>query len=389
MGLNDAEDKYEILENSVSQLIFDKVFYGYVIQQLDRKFSTEIKTAAVSFHGSNITLTVNPEFFKGLERSERVAILEHEVLHIVSDHAFRMENRDPFLWNVACDGAINQLIKGMPEGFITFSSMVAATGNPKLKKLESSEYYYGELRKAESRSGKGNKPTEYFKDMEPDHGSWGDASTVQKEMLDSIVKESYELAESDSQGWGSFPELIRKLLFERFKTKTDWTNHLNHFYQSVRSSERDPTYRRRNRRFGFMFPGYKYRETCCVVVIVDTSGSISNKDLKVFFSEVFSIRETGAKVYIIECDCDAGDPYELVHLKINNVIKGGGGSNACPAFDKAYGVSPDGIILFTDGYLTLPMKVKTPVLVLTTGEENLPIEGAVVVKYNVKNSYKL
>ena len=52
----------------------------------------------------------------GLTQEEKLGLLEHEILHILNKHLIRIENRDGYVWNVATDIAINQYIKGLPDG---------------------------------------------------------------------------------------------------------------------------------------------------------------------------------------------------------------------------------------------------------------------------------
>ena len=62
----------------------------------------------------------NPEFVNGLTFPELKGVLAHEVLHAVLGHIDRRDNRDPEVWNIAADHAVNLLIDAqgitLPQG---------------------------------------------------------------------------------------------------------------------------------------------------------------------------------------------------------------------------------------------------------------------------------
>ena len=65
-----------------------------------------VPTAAVSGR----RLYVNPEFWNGLIKAERIGLFMHEVWHIALCHHLRRGERNPKLWNIACDYVINLLV---------------------------------------------------------------------------------------------------------------------------------------------------------------------------------------------------------------------------------------------------------------------------------------
>jgi predicted metal-dependent peptidase len=53
-----------------------------------------------------------------MTQEEKIAVLEHEILHILNKHLIRQDNRNHYVWNLANDVAINQYIKGLPQGIL-------------------------------------------------------------------------------------------------------------------------------------------------------------------------------------------------------------------------------------------------------------------------------
>ena len=87
-------------------LIWREPWLAPVILNLKRVVKTQdIQEAAITPDGR--TLYYNPEFWRHLSPEERLGVQLHEILHIVSLHAKRRENREHSKWNMACDMAIN------------------------------------------------------------------------------------------------------------------------------------------------------------------------------------------------------------------------------------------------------------------------------------------
>jgi len=133
---------YAGIEREIIELILQrKFFYGHFLQQfkrhnVDHKHADPSAGKVVHTLAVNITsdlkpnLFVNTSFYNsgdydpdnpnkhtwGLTQDEKLALLEHEILHMLNKHLIRIENRDSYVWNVATDLAINQYIKGLPDG---------------------------------------------------------------------------------------------------------------------------------------------------------------------------------------------------------------------------------------------------------------------------------
>jgi predicted metal-dependent peptidase len=104
-------------------------------------------------------------------------------------------------------------------------------------------------------------------------------------------------------------------------------------------------------------PGNVGPETPKIVYAIDTSGSMSEKDLSQAISELEDIRKRfRAKVYFMDCDAQVHgsrwiQPYEALPK-----LAGGGGTDFIPVFDHlvANRIKPDYCVFFTDGYGSFP-----------------------------------
>ncbi|MCS7300319.1 MAG: VWA-like domain-containing protein, partial [Fimbriimonadales bacterium] len=103
-----------------------------------------------------------------------------------------------------------------------------------------------------------------------------------------------------------------------------------------------------------------------VAVVVDTSGSISDRELTQAMAEVRAVLEQlRTRITIIPCDAV---PYEAVQVLTRRdwelargKLKGGGGTDMPAGIEAAKRLTPppDAIIVLTDGYTPFPAKPPT------------------------------
>lgn len=97
--------------------------------------------------------------------------------------------------------------------------------------------------------------------------------------------------------------------------------------------------------------GIKLKHKHDILVAIDTSGSVSTKELKDFISEIYHIWKAGAGVDVIECDAKI---YRIYPFKgtFDGTFTGRGGTDFKPVIDyynqcrKQYST----LVFFTDGY---------------------------------------
>ena len=112
---------------------------------------------------------------------------------------------------------------------------------------------------------------------------------------------------------------------------------------------------------GFYMPKMR-RENIEIMVAVDTSGSIGQKELTEFMSEVVYIAKSfqNVKMKVIVCDCEVQEVLEVENGNIQTLldmkIQGGGGTSHIPVYKKIEEEYPTTkfVINFTDGYTEFP-----------------------------------
>jgi len=188
-----------------------------------------------------------------------------------------------------------------------------------------------------------------------------DRQALQEEVARRIVEHQKERGTA-SAGWLRWAEAI-------LKPKVNWREQLKRILRGVISEglghRLDYSYRRPHRRSAVYHPiylpalqgEYKPRVAC----VVDTSGSISDRELMQSLAEVRAVLEAlRIPVTIIPCDAV---PYEAIRvfsgsdwLKVRQGLRGGGGTDMVAGLNAALALKPkpEAVIVLTDGHTPFP-----------------------------------
>jgi hypothetical protein len=91
-----------------------KADYADLLSNVDIYGSDEIRPKTMCTDGKRIIF--HPEFVASQTDEAIRLVLAHELLHCIGDHMTRRQDRNPKIWNYACDYAINPILDG-EEGF--------------------------------------------------------------------------------------------------------------------------------------------------------------------------------------------------------------------------------------------------------------------------------
>ena len=190
------------------------------------------------------------------------------------------------------------------------------------------------------------------------------------EINDAEMKRAVQTALDQAKAMGKMPAALARFADEFLKPQVSWQERLR--YCVTRAISRDATtwtkpHRRRLITQGVYLPTYTGFGAGDVVVVVDTSGSIGQRELNVFFSELDDIlmncKPTG--VTLIGCDAEVNTVFHLESgddLKSQKIdLKGGGGTSFKPPFAwvDEKGIEPSALIYFTDMYGDFPDREPT------------------------------
>jgi predicted metal-dependent peptidase len=367
------------VQRARTRMVITLPFIASAVMMLDIIFDETVPTAETD--GNYIY--ANPQFVSSLSMRQTQWLLAHEALHCVLLHHTRVGSRDFKLWNIAADYVINLILHEMKEfefiqgclldlAYIHMATeevynILNAMQQQKKDELKQQHKDAGGFRKAKSgdnkkkeekqsgtgdgdkegkkASGKGN---EAGKGKDTTMGSGGKKSnstekagaeiTGQEEKWQIFSKQSMAIAEKmggDYQGFGS--SCLKRLVEAIVEPVVPWTQYLWIFVDQISRDEYN--WNRINKRYvsqGYYFPSLYNEKLGFIVVVIDTSGSISKNDLEKFNSEINSIKGTyNCKVMVIYCDSKVNT--EVVETfdedeEVDLHPYGGGGTDFRPAF---------------------------------------------------------
>jgi predicted metal-dependent peptidase len=136
------------------------------------------------------------------------------------------------------------------------------------------------------------------------HEGWGEAEggdegtnqNIADERLKEMVKKA--ASEAASKGWGSVSAGMRQTILDSVTTKVDWRKVLRNFVKASQKSSRRSTIKRINRRFPYIHAGKRSERVARIAVSIDQSGSVSDKMLSAFFSELDSLAKLAEFVVV-------------------------------------------------------------------------------------------
>lgn len=358
------------LSRAIVTLLLKEPFFGHLLGGINRRIGSEVGTAAVALTPLGAELFINPEFFlKELKTAERVAVIKHEVLHLVFRHLYRplVRNGRPDLFNIAADLVVNQHVAPWP---LPASAITLATfPDLDLQPDQTLEHYYEQLETLQRQQQTGQnshapRSAQALDDLlqgqagHSDHRFWAAtggfgfkdsagatdlAAGTPPPALSEALRQALETdgerqllrarERTDMRQWGQLPADIRTQIEQvqaRYRPMLDWRRALRLFAASGYRTRVVPTKRRMSKRFD-QFPGLRIRRQQRIAVVVDTSGSIDERSLQLFFSEIHGIWKTGADLWIIECDAQVQHSYPY-RGQTPTAVQGGGGTDFDPAF---------------------------------------------------------
>ena len=183
------------------------------------------------------------------------------------------------------------------------------------------------------------------------------------DFMDEKIKEIIEWAQSSMQ-WGTLPGDLVQTLIASLRPEIDYRKVLSAFRATILSSAKMLTRFKPSRRYGFQYMGKKNEFTTRLLIAVDVSGSIADKEIRMFYSAINRFFKYGIQsIDVLQFDTEAKSPTMTIKKAQKSIkVHGRGGTDFQPAINyfenarKPY----DGLIFFTDGYAPQPeMKMNT------------------------------
>jgi predicted metal-dependent peptidase len=299
-----------------------------------------------------------------LETKAHTYCCPYFITHNCLLHLLRRRNREMKIWNVANDIVVNNIAiqNGfkLPKGGLIPSGNQIDLGIVTIKDIDkkTSEEIYDEIPIVYQGGGKGGDGWDDHREGDKDNP----LNDKDKKDLENKWLERIEEASSIAQMKGQLPKGMASMIKKLHKSQVNWRVMLMRYLQSYIAY--DQTYSRPNKKSisaGFYMPDY-LKEKIKVMVVVDMSGSIGNKEVADFMSEIVSIArayQDRIEMTLLTHDVDVHDEYKIENGIAEKVKKlelhGGGGTSHKPVFkkiDEKYRDTKVAIFL-TDGYSDL------------------------------------
>ena len=353
------------------QLIVDKLVTARIALLLKHPFFGNLATRLILKNADDFCPTAatdgrhfyyNREFITPLTSEELDFLVGHEVLHCVFDHMDRREGRQPEIWNMATDYVINGTL--VREGLGKMPKQ--GLHDPKYYDKNSDEIYSSLKKNAVEikvtldmhMDGEGQGKQGQGKEGKDGEGKnkMPAMSKEEKDKLKDEVKNAV-LQAAQAAGAGNVPKGVERLIKNVTEPKMDWRTLLDQHITSVVKS--DYTFMRPSRKgwsVDAVLPGLQPEPAVDVCVAIDTSGSISDKQLNIFLGEVKGIMDSfqDYKIHVWSFDTEVHNPEVFTPDKdLTDYKPGGFGGTEFTAnweWMKQEGVQPKKLIVFTDGY---------------------------------------
>ena len=376
----------------IKELMIKSPFYGLFVSSLKRIETTKIELAAVGLNKSlmEFYLYINPDSWSKLSNEQKEGLLLHEVMHLTMFHLLTLDKYpNSKIDNIATDLEINQKINRnkLPEGGLFIEDFINKFPQLDWTANAGRDHYYKELSKLSE-----DDLNSIGISKEIEH-NWiitngeGESCTLTQSELKTIahsLQSTIEmLAEEVQKSVGSLPMEIQKLISGFIKPKPvfNYKKYIRQFVDNstkylIKSSKIKENYK---------FPGYSkvvLKPKNRLLVLIDESGSVSEKELKDFLNEIHHINKK-IDVEIRPFSTDVMEPVEYKGKGIfNRTHCGGTRFQPCVDF---YNNSPEfnTCIIFTDGHAETPTKSRKFLLwVISSNGTTSNIQNQKFIKIN-------
>ncbi|MFV1998309.1 MAG: VWA-like domain-containing protein [Acidiferrobacterales bacterium] len=415
MADSDVETK---LSAARTRLILDKPFLGALVLRLPMQTGDPkwCKTTATDAR----TLYYNHDYIAALNLEQTQFVLAHEAMHCALSHFARRQHRDKHRWDVACDFAINPLLKNdglkpTPDALLLseYDGMTAEEIYPLIEQNTAQEpqdqhLYDGEnssdngnpssLQNQSQQQSKGHDHVDKRDEPEAEDGENNRNAEAKSDNQNGRSSPPPPLTESERESlavqWqqrmagaaqqamqaGKLSDTMARLVDHLLQPRLPWRMLLARYMTSA--ARDDYSYSRpSNRREGdAIMPSLRSAQTDLVVAL-DTSGSIGDQEIDEFVSEVNAIKgQMRARITLLACDSRLSEesPWEFApweDIELPESLNGGGGTDFRPVFSWAdeSDQQPDLLIYFTDAEGEFPeSEPHFPVIWLVKGKLPTP-----------------
>lgn len=392
------QGKHPKLSKAKARLLMDHPFFATLLIRTEIVLRDDLPYKTAATDGDHICF--DPSFLDQLSIEDTMAVMCHEVGHDSLLHSIRLEHRNPELWNIACDHAINLMLED--QGFKCPKAVVGGWLADKKYKGMSADRIYDDLKRnppppqggddgdgdgsgkpgqGQPGAGKGGKPTPgkgrdwLHGDVMPSKQGGDPAAQAKAEQR---AKQRVAAAANYARLAGKLHGELERMVGECLDSKVSWTDVLRDYMMKVVKGREN--WGRRNRRFDTIYlPTRHDKKMGPIVFIPDTSGSMMGDDMEKICTEIAACAAQTQPENITALWTDtrvAGvqtfTPDEFSYAALKPC--GGGGTDMRVALKAAEDYEPQVVVLLTDCYTPWPdSEPPYPLIVIATTNAPCPI----------------
>jgi predicted metal-dependent peptidase len=322
-------------------------------------------------YGTAFVDSLNDQCLRGL--------ILHETLHKAFRHTTvwrHLYDKKPRLANMACDYVINLLIVDsdpsgkdvcLPEGGLIDEKYRGMDAGEIYKMLDKDQQEQQEQQEQQGDgNGKGNSGDDQSA-QEPegfDEHDWEASDKLSEQEREGMAREVDQALRQGALLAGRLKGNVPRGISDLLEAKINWREVLRDFVSSFANEHDSSTWRRPNRRWvdqGVYMPSAVSETMGEMVVAIDTSGSIGQKELSQFLGEVMAVcRDLNPeRVHLLYWDTDVAQHETYEQGQYESMLQstkpaGGGGTDVVcvPKYIKEKSLKPECVLVLTDGYLS-------------------------------------
>lgn len=383
-----SADTWKKLLRARVHLLADRPFFGTLLTRLRPQPREDLERGTLALDGD--TLWYDPVFVRDADLELLKLGLLNVVGHLALLHGPRQGSRDDARWAVACEYAVNAMIKDhRPQDAPALALPDDWLYDPAHAETSAEEIYgrlkgmpIAELAGLEDRVFADASCRRSDGDTSRGDGRCGDPCRPWTQEGDKwrrrVQNTAWRLREH-----GEMPGDLQETLGLDGPNELDWRSLLRNFIlENVRHDYSWLPPNRRYLRRGILLPRLD-GEGGTVAVVVDTSGSMQGDQVEACFDEVRSCMEAvpGMEVLLVQCDAEVQDSRQVQHPdELETVdVQGFGGTDFQPAFrhieqrEDRDGLDVQVVVYLTDLHGTFPAREPGwPVLWVATSDEEVP-----------------
>lgn len=312
------------------------------------------------------------EFVDELSDPELRYIILHENYHKLYRHLHvwkHLHDKDHMCANMSCDYVINlDISEDNSDGFAVMPKD-KQTGEPiglmdtRFRGMDAEQVFNIIYEEQQQQGGGGNGGSEAASSMD-DH-DWDGATEMSTEEVKELAEQIDTAIRQGVLAAGKMGSGGNRALEQLLQPEINWLEVLREFVTTTCAGSDYSTYAKPNRRYmaaGMYMPSGVSEQVEELVIAIDTSASIGQLELTRFLSEVqgviTNVKPSAVRLLYWDTKVCADEKYgdgamDILSLTDSTKPAGGGGTDiSCVnEYMQTENISPQAVIVFTDGYL--------------------------------------